>query len=370
MNGKMIRTLVVDDSVFMRTVLKSALDKARHIDVIGSAQNGAEALQKIASLKPDVVTLDIEMPGVDGLEVLRRVMSEHPLPIVMVSTKTQDGAELTFKALELGAVDYVAKPLSDPKASLRDFQEQVIRAIETAFLSNRAHLKQAEHPPCTAPRAPTSGTDRVLVAIGISAGGPATLHKLIPTLPADFAPIVLTQHMPAEFTQPFANRLNATSHIEVKQAESGDEIRPGRLLMAPGDAHLKVVRRGGRGSVTLDRGPKVSGFRPSVDVMFKSVAKAYGQCATCAVMTGMGWDGAEGIRKLKKVGAYTIAQDQASSIVYGMPKAAFETGCIDQVASLADMPNALADGVNQCIAHASQPVGKTGTTRVLPAASR
>ncbi|MEK6676045.1 MAG: response regulator, partial [Planctomycetota bacterium] len=217
-----IRVLIVDDSVFMRTMLKNAVAKSPRMDVVGSAQNGQEALQKIKELKPDVVTLDIEMPGVDGIEVLKRVMAEQPLPIVMVSTKTQDGAALTFKALELGAVDYVAKPLADKEASLQSFQEKVVRAVETAFEANRSRIGLQDKQKVLRPRKTAIQTDGVVVAIGISAGGPATLHKLVPMIPKEFPPIVLAQHMPADFTGPFAKRLDGVSEIEVKEAANGD----------------------------------------------------------------------------------------------------------------------------------------------------
>ena len=341
MASRPIRVLIVDDSIFMRTVLKGAVSSAPHMEVIGAAQNGTEALKRIEELKPDVVTLDIEMPGLDGLQVLEWVMKTKPLPVIMVSTKTQAGAELTFRALELGAVDYVAKPLADKDASLANFRDKVIRAIEAAYASNHDRIgKHATTRVMRARSAEIGKLDRV-VAIGISAGGPATLHKLIPTLPKEFPPVVVTQHMPADFTGPFAQRLNGISELEVLEAGEGSELRPGRLLIAPGDQHLRITKRSGRTVASLDRGPKISGFRPSVDALFESVASVYGPKAIALVMTGMGVDGADGIRKLRMVGAKTLAQDQASSIVYGMPKAAFDTGCIDQVVSLTEIPDVL-----------------------------
>lgn len=341
MATKPIRTLVVDDSVFMRTVLKSALSKDDSIEVIGSAQNGTEALEKIESLKPDVVTLDIEMPGLTGLEVLERVMKKNPIPIVMVSTKTQKGAEMTFQALELGAVDYVAKPLADKNTSLQGFQEKVVRAVQAAFLSNRSRLGSKDKSKVAPPRKMAIQTEGIIVAIGISAGGPATLHKMLPVFHAEFPPIVITQHMPADFTKAFAKRLNESSKLEIKEAEDGDQVCPGRLFIAPGDRHMKVVRVGKNYKIKLDSGEKVAGFRPSVDVLFESVATAYEANAIGLIMTGMGSDGSVGIKKMKEVGAKTLAQDQDSSIVYGMPKAAFETGCIDKVVSLTEIPDCL-----------------------------
>lgn len=347
-----IRTLVVDDSVFMRTILKNALTRAAEIEVIASAQNGHEAVEKIKELKPDVVTLDIEMPGLNGLEVLRKVMKECPVPIVMVSTKTQDGARMTFEALELGAVDYVAKPLADQAASLQRFQEKVIHAVATAYESNRSRLHYANKPKILKPRSGHMQTEGTVVAIGISAGGPATLHELIPLFPREFPPVVITQHMPANFTGPFAARLDATSQLNVREATSGEELRPGTLFIAPGDRHLRVRRRGNDVCTSTDDGPKVSGFRPSVDVLFESVAQTYGANAIGLVMTGMGSDGAEGIRMLRKAGARTLAQDRDSSIVYGMPKAAADTGCVDKIVSLAEIPDTLVKMLQETHVHA------------------
>lgn len=342
MTPRAIRTLVVDDSVFMRTMLKTALSKSPEIEVIGSAQNGNEALKKIEDLKPDVVTLDIEMPGLTGLEVLETVMkSSNPLPIVMVSTKTQKGAQMTFEALDLGVVDYVAKPLADKNTSLQRFQEKVVGAVKAAFASNRKQLGRKGTIQVAAPSAEPIETEGIVIAIGISAGGPATLHKLIPALPKTLPPIVVTQHMPADFTGPFPKRLDAVAQLTVKEAERGDKLVPGRLLIAPGDQHLKVRRCGSTLLASLDNGPKISGFRPSVDAMFSSLAKTVGKNAIALVMTGMGNDGTVGTRELKEQGARTLAQDQESSIVYGMPKAAFETGCVDQVVSLSDIPSVL-----------------------------
>ncbi len=341
MADKPIRTLVVDDSVFMRTMLKTALSRSTNIEVIGSAQNGAEGLEKIKSLKPDVVTLDIEMPGMTGLEVLERAMKDCPLPIVMVSTKTQAGAKMTFEALDLGAVDYVAKPLAEKGSSLQGFQEKVVQAVKAAFGANRARIGSKDRTKILAPRKAVIRTDDIIVAIGISAGGPATLHQMIPSIPKEFPPIVLTQHMPADFTGPFAERLNAASKITVVEATDGMRIKPGHLYLAPGNRHLSIEKRIGVPTTRVQDGPKVSGFRPSVDVLFESVAKTCGADAIGLVMTGMGCDGAAGIKILKGAGATTLSQDQESCVVYGMPKAAAGTGCVDHVVSLAQIPDTL-----------------------------
>lgn len=347
-----LRVLIVDDSIFMRTILKSALSSAAGIEVIATAQDGLDGLKKTLELKPDVVTLDIEMPGMDGLQVLQRLMKEHPLPVVMVSTKTQHGARTTLEALSLGAVDYVAKPVGDKGATLAAFKEKIVLAVRTAAQSNRRKIG-AETPSIRRVTTSMVAPPGVVIAIGISAGGPATLHQMMPAFSPTTPPIVITQHMPAEFTGPFAQRLAGVSRVEVKQAEAGDELRPGRVLISPGSHHLRVVR-GARGlKVALDSGPKVSGFRPSVDVMFTSVAAAVGPLAVGVIMTGMGHDGSDGVRQIHRHGGMTIAQDEATSIVYGMPKSAFETGCVDRVAPLERIPQAIAEAVarvaGQCV---------------------
>ncbi|MFQ5425082.1 MAG: chemotaxis response regulator protein-glutamate methylesterase [Phycisphaerae bacterium] len=339
-----IRVLIVDDSVFMRSMLKSALSDPDNIEVVGTAQNGNDGLAKIRSLKPDVVTLDIEMPGLSGMEVLRRVMKDAPLPIVMVSTKTQKGAQATLEALDLGAVDYVAKPLAEKSATLESFRSSVIRAVRTASRANLGRLGAAAGAKIVTAKAISAPPDS-LVAIGISAGGPVTLHKMIPAIPNSFPPIVITQHMPADFTGPFADRLNATSPTTVTEAKTNDPLLKGTIHIAPGSHHLKVARHHGRLIAALDQGPKVAGFRPSVDVLFESVASTVGSRSVGVIMTGMGCDGSVGVRLLKKMGGLTIAQDQATSIVYGMPKAAAETGCIDKVVPLEKIPSAIAQAL-------------------------
>lgn len=342
-----IKVLIVDDSVFMRSMLKGALSGAPGVEVIGTAQNGNEGFEKIKSLKPDVVTLDVEMPGMDGLEVLRRVMADKPLPVIMVSTKTQKGAQATLEALKIGAVDCVAKPLGEKSATLETFRSAVIQAVETAAASNRSKLGKASSTPVAKPRALAGVPSDLVVAIGISAGGPATLHEMIPSLPKQFPPVVLTQHMPADFTGPFAKRLNEESNLTIMEASEGCPLLPGTLYIAPGDQHMRIKRVGAKMVTTLDRGPKVVGFRPSVDVLFESVAQTAGARVVAVVMTGMGCDGSNGVRMIKKAGGLTIAQDRESSIVYGMPKAAAETGCIDQVLPLDRIPEGITSMIHQ-----------------------
>ncbi len=340
-----IRVLVVDDSVFMRATLKDALSSAPDITVIGTSMNGADGLQKILCQKPDVVTLDIEMPGMTGLEVIDAVMKQQPTPIVVVSTKTQAGAGITMDALQRGAVTCIAKPLADKNATIESFREKVLTAVRGAAGANRKRLGSASEPVRVSCPAVRELPQDAIVAIGISAGGPATLHQLLPAIPKGFPPIVLTQHIPAGFSAALAERLNNACQLEVKEAQTGDPLIPGRILVAPGDRHLRFERRGPRIVAHLSDGPKVSGFRPSVDAMFDSLAEMAGKRTVAIVMTGMGWDGAAGLRRLKQTGAVTLAQDAATSVVYGMPKAAAETGCVDRVVALQDIPAALVDGL-------------------------
>ena len=349
MKHKPVRVLIVDDSVFMRSMLRGALERTDGIEVIDTAQNGTLGLKKILATKPDVVTLDIEMPGMSGLEVIDRVMKECPTAIVVVSTKTQAGAKTTLDALERGAVDFVAKPLADKNARIESFREKVVRAVLAAAASNRCSLVRRVAPGEIGEIGSDVPLDAV-VAIGISAGGPQTLHQIMPAFPRHFPPIVISQHMPADFTKPLADRLNAECQIEVKEATHRSELIAGTALIAPGNTHLRVTARGSKLVVEISKGPKVSGFRPSVDVMFDSLASVCPERTVAIVMTGMGTDGASGLKRLKEKGAHTLAQDKASSVIFGMPKAAFETGCVDRVVALPRIPRALADGARSLLA--------------------
>lgn len=352
-----IRVLVVDDSVFMRSILKDAMLHADGIEVIGSAQNGTEAVNMILSMRPDVVTLDVEMPGLTGIEVLDRVMKTAPTPIIMVSTKTQQGAKTTVEALTRGAIECVAKPLAGTGGStLHAFREKVIRAIRTAASSRRRNLGglTARKPADVA--LPRALADDAVVAIGISAGGPQSLHQILPAIPPSFPPILITQHMPAGFTGPFAERLNGVCKCRVKEAATADILAPGTIYVAPGHAHLRVVPRGVKLAIHLSDGPKISGFKPSVDAMFDSLLAVAPARTVAVVMTGMGSDGAAGLKKLKEYGAQTISQDQETSIVYGMPKVAAETGCVDQIVPLHEIPRAIATALQRLCA-SSAPVG-------------
>lgn len=338
----MIRVLVVDDSAIIRAIIGRALTQDPLIEVVGTAVDGIDALTKIRSLRPDVVTLDVEMPRLNGIGVLERVVGKAPVNFLMVSTLTQAGARVTFEALQKGAVDYIAKPTAAGKAALPEFKAQLIQKVRAAA---RARARRRVAPGAASGAAPTLPPNQVrgfVVAIGISCGGPQTLHQMLPAFPSDFVPIVLTQHMPAQFTGPFAQHLDRDCAMNVREARDGEPLEQGTILVAPGDRHLKIVRRGAHLYTALDPGPLVTGHRPSVDVMFKSLAAACGPRAIGVIMTGMGRDGAEGIVELSKAGAYTIGQDEETSYVYGMPKAAAATGCLDHVVPLPQIPAVVA----------------------------
>lgn len=343
MAGRLIRVLVVDDSPLVRRLIREALTGHARMEVIGEAQDGLEALKQIAVLRPDVVTLDIEMPRLDGLGVLRRAAGRLPLSFVMVSTLTQTGAQITFEALNLGAFDYVTKPQDATKAARPAFQRQLqLKVIAAAMARGKPRQLCASSSTPAAPTWTPGTAGGSVVAIGISCGGPPTLYKLLPAFPKNFAPILITQHMPPAFTGPFAQHLDRVCQMNVREAQEGDFVAPGTILIAPGDRHLKLVSRGQQLVVRLDGGPPVSGHRPSADAMFSSLAQVCPTRTVAVVMTGMGRDGASGLAQLAQAGATTLAQDEASSYVYGMPKAAAATGHVHEITSLDQMAAAIA----------------------------
>ncbi|MBI4690503.1 MAG: chemotaxis response regulator protein-glutamate methylesterase [Nitrospirae bacterium] len=350
---KMIRVLVVDDSAFMRKMIPSILSSDPEIEVIGTAMDGLFALKKIRDLKPDVITLDVNMPRMDGIETLRHIVEDFGIPAIIVSSLTRKDAELTFKALEIGAFDFITKPQDAISVHIKDIGDELIEKVRAAFKYPAARLRiKKVHTSIEPKRAviphKEKGTfidkrhaDRLLV-IGVSTGGPNALSYLLPQIPEDFAvPIAIVQHMPAGFTEMFAARLNSLCEIEVKEAEDGDLLIPGRALIAPGDRHLKIKSLPLGTIAVLSDSPPVNGHRPSVDVLFNSAAFEYDNMATGLIMTGMGSDGAEGIGEIMAMGGLTIAQDEESCIVYGMPKAAIEKGYIKKVMPLEDMADFL-----------------------------
>ncbi len=346
-----IRVLIVDDSPFMRKALERMLVAAEDIQVVGTARDGLDALEKIPELKPDIVTLDVEMPRMDGLACLKRIMVEHPLPVLMVSSLTQEGAQATLDALAAGALDFIPKESSLASGSIlqiqRDLQEKVRK------LARSPRFRKPSLKPPTPPAPPRPGVALVrpafsgviaghpmaeLLTIGCSTGGPKALQDLLPALPKGLpVPCLIVQHMPASFTKPFAERLNGLCQVEVKEAEHGETIRPGTVYIAPGGIHLNYRLRGTQAIIELNAEPAESLHKPSVDAMFQSIAQECSKQVLAMILTGMGSDGAKGMQMLKAKGSHTLAEAEESCIVYGMPRAAFERGCVDQVAPLQEM---------------------------------
>lgn len=338
-----IRVLIVDDSAVVRGILHRALSEHPRIEVIGAAFDGNDALKKLAALRPDVVTLDVEMPNMNGLQVLERVGGKLPVSFLMCSTLTQAGAKITLEALRRGAFDYITKPDASELRGNDDFKQLVQQKVLAAF-NAKGRIRQVMSGAATA-RAPELAPNRArgwLVGIGISCGGPQTLHDVLPAFPSDFVPIIITQHMPAGFTRSFAAQLDAECAMHVREAGDNERVKAGEILIAPGSHHLKLVRRGVELFTSLDAGPKVSGHRPAADVMFASMARACGARCIAVVMTGMGGDGAAGIQQLHQAGAFTMAQDEATSLVFGMPKVAAATGCVREIVAMRQMPHAVA----------------------------
>ncbi len=328
---KKIKVLIIDDSSLVRDILRKGLSADDGLEVVGAAPDVFVGRDMIVKYRPDVLTLDIEMPKMDGVEFLRRLMPQFPLPVVVVSSLTQKGKYITIQALEAGAVDYVSKPATDVARGLNEMMNELRTKIKIASTANVSHWKnkrveprQTVHKDGSA-KALAESTDKV-IAIGASTGGTEAIRQVIEDLPPTTPGIVVVQHMPKGFTKTFADRLNEICLMNVKEAEHGDRILTGRVLIAPGDYHMKVKRSGGQYIVELNQDEKVSGHRPSVDVLFHSVAEYVGANAYGVILTGMGSDGAKGMKAMRDAGAKTIGQDQASSVVYGMPKVAFELG--------------------------------------------
>ncbi len=326
-----IKVLIVDDSAVVRKIFSEELSKYPDIEVIGVAPDPYVARDKIVNLKPDVITLDIEMPRMDGLTFLRKLMKYYPMPTVIVSSLTPQGGKLTLEAMDIGAVDVIAKPNS--AYSVGDMSAQLaekIRAASRARLIKRDESVRADTEPIRA----LAQTSNKVIAIGSSTGGTEALKAILTKMPPNSPGIVMVQHMPANFTTAFAARLNDLSQITVKEAQDNDSVTPGTALLAPGNYHMILRRSGARYYVEIKTGPMVHHQRPAVDVLFKSTAKYAGANAIGVILTGMGSDGAEGLLEMKQAGASTIAQDEKSSVVFGMPKEAIKLGAVDKVVSL------------------------------------
>jgi two-component system chemotaxis response regulator CheB len=346
-----VRVLVVDDSALARQIISTGLAQDPRIDVVGVAQDVYVARDKIVSLKPDVLTLDVEMPRMDGVQFLKRLMPQYPLPVVVVSALTKEGAAITIDALTSGAVDFVPKPSSSFGNRLDSMMSELVDKVMVAAKTDVARWRKADFSLDTVQKQQKSlqqSSDKV-IAIGASTGGTVALTSIIqkfaPTIPG----VVVVQHMPPVFTKMFADKLNQVSQVEVKEAEDGDRILTGRVLIAPGGMHLTVARSGGRYLAHCKPGPPVSGHCPSVDELMRSVAESAGANAIGAILTGMGSDGAEGMKLMREEGARTLAQDEQSCVVFGMPKQAHELGGAERLVPL--------DRIARAISELSQEMG-------------
>lgn len=336
-----VRVLVVDDSALVRKVLCQHLDEDPGIEVVGAAPDPYVARDMIVELEPDVLTLDIEMPRMDGITFLKKLMALRPMPVIVVSSVTPEGSQNALAALAAGAVEVVAKPDAAYKmgTAVDDLCEKVRMAATVRVSALKPQMQGGQiH---EAEPAPLRCTTNKVVAIGSSTGGTEALRRVLPELPRNCPGVLIVQHMPANFTKSFAEHLNQECTVDVKEADSGDSVVPGRVLIAPGDRHMTLRRSGARYLVSLNDDPPVSRHRPSADVLFRSVAKAAGRNAVGVIMTGMGSDGAAGLLEMKEAGAPTIGQDEASCVVYGMPRKAAELGAVDDSVPLQGIAGAI-----------------------------
>ncbi len=342
---KPVRVLIIDDSALVRQILSQGLATDPAIEVVGAAQDPYVARDLIVKTQPTVLTLDVEMPRMDGIEFLRRLMPQYPLPVVMVSSLTDRGAQITLDALEAGAIDFVTKPTSNVASRLNNMIRELCEKVKMAAQVDVSYRKGQA---IAAPRKSSTFVSRSLaksthkvVAIGASTGGTEALRKVATQFPSSMPGVVVVQHMPAGFTKMFAQRLNDESPMEVKEAETGDQVSPGKILIAPGERQMKVIRSGGIYRVECEPGEKVCGHCPSVEVLFQSVAKDVGANAIGVMLTGMGSDGADGMLLMRQQGARTLAQDEKTSVVFGMPKVAFERGGAERLVPIDKIPSAI-----------------------------
>jgi two-component system chemotaxis response regulator CheB len=328
----MIRVIVIDDSLLMREVISQILREDPEIEVVATAADPHDAREKIKQFNPDVITLDVEMPKMNGIEFLEKIMSLRPMPVIMISTLTQAGAETTIKALEMGAVDCIGKPVN--ASAFAEVADNIRAKVKMAAQVKVKGRPRASVKPTNATAAKslhyTGDAKKWLIAIGASTGGVEALREVLAVIPANAPPIVITQHMPSMFTKPFAQRLNGICHITVKEAENGEFVVPGTAYIAYGGEHLVVRRNAGRYQLAFENTDLVSGHKPSVDVLFHSVAEAAGNKAIGGILTGMGRDGARGMLAMRQAGAQTIGESEKTCVVYGMPRAAFELGAVEK----------------------------------------
>ena len=361
--AKPVRVFVVDDSALIRQLLSTLLSADPEIEVVGTASDPLIARERIKELNPDVITLDVEMPNMDGLTFLRKIMTLRPMPVIMVSTLTQAGAEITLDALEIGAVDFIAKPTTDVANSMAEVAAELQAKVKAAAHTRVGVRRVAPVARAPRPVRPVRSSDKIVV-IGASTGGVEALKVVLMGLPAECPPILITQHMPPRFTGAFAERLNRECQMTVSEARHNDLVEPNHVYIAPGSHHLELVRSAGHFRCSLNEGPTVSGHRPSVDVLFRSAARVAGRLAVGAILTGMGKDGAEGMLELRQAGGTTIGQDEASSLIYGMPKAAFERGAVMKQYSLTHVADGILDA---CDADATGKARETHPSRAVGA---
>ena len=367
----LIRVLVVDDSAFMRKVLSDLFKGESDFEVVDVARNGAEAIEKVLQHSPDVVTMDIEMPVMDGLSALEKIMTVKPTPVVMVSSLTKAGADATIRALSLGAVDFVAKSAGSI-SRIDDIAKELLQKCREArgISGKRLQPKEIQAIPVPKPKPPVPSTPVApviptlitpvppvrsvafpgmsdwIVAIGTSTGGPRALQEVLPRLPGNLpCPAIVVQHMPPGFTKSLADRLNSLCDLTVKEAADNDRLTPGTVYVAPGDFHLTLRKEGNSTFIKLNKEPAIGGLRPAVDPMMVSVADIYGAKTVGVILTGMGHDGAKGMQAIKRLHGLTIAEDQSTAVVFGMPKAAIEAGVVDNILPLSQV----ADGIVQCL---------------------
>ncbi len=339
MAERLIRVLVVDDSMFMRASIEKALTHLGGFQIVGNARSGAEAVEQVRALSPDVVTMDYNMPGMNGAETVRAIMKARPTPVIMFSAHTRQGARETFEALAAGAVNFCTKPHGEVSTDLTAIAAELATKLRAAATSRPQALPPLRAQTATPTPITLPPTGPRLVVIGVSTGGPAALSRVIPALPVStrFATVVV-QHMPAQFTRPLAERLDELSAVMVKEAEPGNMPQPGLVLIAPGDRHLVFDDRG---AVVLTDAPPVNSCRPSADVTMQAAAAVYGRRTIGVIMTGMGKDGAAGMLAIKRVEGRTLAQDRETSVIYGMPRAAIEAGAVDHVVPLDELARRL-----------------------------
>ncbi len=351
----MVKVLIVDDSAFMRNALASMLSSDSDITIVGMARDGLEAIEKVQTLKPDIVTMDVEMPKMDGITALRHIMEKNPVPVIMVSSLTTDGAKATLDALESGALDFIPKNLSDLSINIVKLKEILIEKVK--HLAKRGVARRAVRQTSASDIARSqiaampvriTGERKIgIVSIGTSTGGPRALQEIITKLPKEFpVPIVIAQHMPANFTKPFADRLNQLSQLSVQEAQEGDTLKAGIVFIAPGRGHMRLKRvRGIETIVTITENEKEFIYRPSVDALMLSVAELYPGRALGVILTGMGHDGEAGVREMKKKGSRIIAQNEETCVVYGMPRAVVEAGLADKILPIDEIAGEIINSV-------------------------